>query len=206
MSFIKPMNVLYIQQELKEYERLCAEYNYSPAKEEFEDIIQFILLQQGGQSSGTMCESISERDMNFLFENFNEKMELLFEYTGGNGSGNPLTADGSAELDSAFGLAKTVAGKAINTAKAIGAGIVIGAAAAGLYIAFLFKKSKLKSSIGKELSLEMKKLDKFQEVVNLKVELAKLKGEPSPAISSYPSMTPAPPMEAPKRPGQSDEK
>ena len=52
----------------------------------------------------------------------------------------------------------------------------------------------------------MKKLDKFQEVVNLKVELAKLKGEPSPAISSYPSMTPAPPMEAPKKPGQSDKK
>lgn len=193
MSFIKPMNVLYIQQELKEYERLCAEYNYSPAKGEFEDIVQFILLQQGGQSSGTMCESISERDMNFLFENFNEKIELLLEYTGGDGSGNPLTADGSAEVDSAVGLAKTVAG-----------GIVIGAAAAGLYIAFLFKKSKLKSSIGKELSLEMKKLDKFQEVVNLKVELAKLKGEPSPAISSYPSMTPAPEMEAPKRPGQSE--
>jgi hypothetical protein len=206
MSFIKPMNVLYIQQELKEYERLCAEYNYSPAKEEFEDIVRFILLHQGGQTSGAMCESISERDMNYLFENFNEKMELLLEYKGGDGSGNPLTADGSAELDSAVGLAKTVAGKAISTAKTIGAGIVIGAAAAGLYIAFLFKKGKLKGSIAKETSLEMKKLDKFQEVVNLKIELAKLKGEPSPAISSYPSMTPAPEMEAPKRPGQSEEK
>ena len=51
-----------------------------------------------------------------------------------------------------------------------GLSVAVGAALTGLYIAFLMKRGKLKSSIGKELSLEQKKLDKFGELAKLKVD------------------------------------
>ena len=73
MMFIRPTNVLRIQEELKEFQRLCAEYNHSPAKEEFEDIVKFILLQSGS-ATGALSESVSEFDMDYLFENFKERL------------------------------------------------------------------------------------------------------------------------------------
>ena len=72
MMFIRPTNVLRIQEELKEYQRLCAEFKHSPAKEEFEDIVNFILTQSGS-ATGALSESISEKDMSYLFESFKEK-------------------------------------------------------------------------------------------------------------------------------------
>jgi hypothetical protein len=186
MMFIKPTNVLRIQEELKEYQRLFAEFKHSPAKEEFEDIVNFILTQSGS-ATGALSESISEKDMSYLFESFKEKLEPLFEAH--------VETDGEAEFDTAVGAVTSVAKKA-------GAAIVVGAATAGLYIAFLLKKGKIKGSIAKENSLEMKKIDKFQDIVDLKVELAKLKGEAIPSFSNMPTMTPAPEMEAPKKPGE----
>ncbi len=114
MMFIRPTNVLKIQEELKEYERLCAEYNHSPAKEEFEDIVKFILMHSGS-ATGALSESISESNMNYLFESFNEKMEPLLEAH--------LETDGEAEFDTAVGAVKTVA----KTAGALALGGVIGA-------------------------------------------------------------------------------
>jgi len=192
MMFIKPTNVLRIQEELKEYQRLCGEFNHSPAKEEFEDIVNFILTQSGS-ATGALSESISESDMNYLFESFKERLEPLLER--GGGGGGHIEADGEAEWDTAVGAVN-------NIAKKVGTGIVVGAATAGLYIAFLLKKGKIKGSIAKENSLEMKKIDKFQDVVDLKVELAKLKGDAIPSFSNMPTMTPAPEMEAPKKPGE----
>lgn len=187
MMFIRPTNVLRIQEELKEFQRLCAEYNHSPAKEEFEDIVKFILLQSGS-ATGALSESVSEFDMDYLFENFKERLEPLLE-------GSAIETDGEAEWDTAVGTVNSVA-------KKVGASIVLGAATAGLYIAFLFKKGKIKGSIEKEKSLEMKKIDKFQDIVDLKVELSKLKGTEVPAFANIPTMTPAPEMETPKRPGE----
>ena len=189
MMFIRPTNVLRIQEELKEFQRLCAEYNHSPAKEEFEDIVKFILLQSGS-ATGALSESVSELDMDYLFENFNERLELLLE-------GSAIETDGEAEWDTAVGTVNTVA-------KKVGASIVLGVATAGLYIAFLFKKGKIKGSIEKEKSLEMKKIDKFQDIVDLKVELSKIKGTEVPAFANIPTMTPAPEMETPKRPGEEE--
>ena len=186
MMFIKPTNVLRIQEELKEYQRLCAEFNHSPAKEEFEDIVNFILTQSGS-ATGALSESISEKDINYLFESFNEKLESLLEAH--------IETRGEEEFDTAVGAVNSVAKKA-------GAAIVVGAATAGLYIAFLLKKGKIKGSIAKEKSLEMKKIDKFQDIVDLKIELAKLKGDAIPSFSNMPTMTPAPEMEAPKKPGE----
>lgn len=186
MMFIRPTNVLKIQEELKEYQRLCAEFNHSPAKEEFEDIVKFILMQSGS-ATGALSESISEADLNFLFESFIERLEPILEAH--------VEVDGEAEWDTAVGAVN-------NITKKVGAGIVVGAATAGLYIAFLLKKGKIKGSIAKEKSLEMKKIDKFQDVVNLKVELAELKGDAIPSFSNMPTMTPAPEMETPKKPGE----
>ena len=186
MMFIRPTNVLQIQEELKEFQKLCADYNHSPAKDEFEDIVNFILLQTGS-ATGALAESITQSDMDYLFENFNEKLEPLLEAH--------LETDGEAEWDTAVGTVNSVA-------KKVGGAIVVGAATAGLYIAFLFKKGKIKGSIEKEKSLEMKKIDKFQDIVDLKVELAKLKGDAVPSFSNIPTMTPAPEMETPKKPGE----
>lgn len=196
--FMKPVNVLRVQEELKAYKNLCAQYNYSPAKDEFEDIVKFILLYHGGQGGAMLesNESVSDIDLNYLYETFMSSLslEMLNEAAKG-GNGEALEVDGEAEFDTAVGTVNTVV-------KKVGATLLVGAATAGLYIAFLFKRGKLKGSLAKEQALEMKKIDKFQEIVNLKVKLAELKDEEVPAISNIPTITPAPEMETPSRPGQ----
>ncbi len=68
------MNVLRIQEELKEYRKLCNQFKHSPAQQEFDEIVKFILLYSG---NGGMYESIEfeDSDINqYLFENFKESL------------------------------------------------------------------------------------------------------------------------------------
>lgn len=186
MSFILPMNVLRIQEELKEYRKLCNAYNYSPAKQEFEDIVNFILLHSGDgiDESVSSIEDVNESTLTYLFESFSESLEE-----------GHLENTGSDEWDSAVNAT-------VNTAKKITKGLAIGAALTGLYIAFLFKRGKIKSSLKQEHSLEMKKLDQFGELAKLKTQYAEMTGKELPKMSSQiPSMTEAPEMEKPSKPG-----
>ncbi len=177
MMFIKPTNVLRIQEELKEYQRLCAEFKHSPAKEEFEDIVKFILMQSGS-ATGALAESISESDMNFLFENFNEKLEPLLEAH--------VETDGEAEFDTAVGAVKTAA----KTAGALAIGTAVGV---GVWIAYMFKKNKVKSAIKEENAAAMQILDDYSALYQKKIQLAELEGKEMPKAEypAYPTYTPA---------------
>ena len=185
MTFITPINVLRIQEELKEYKKLCQQFEYSPAKKEFEDIVQFILLHSGDGIN----ESVNESSMDYLYESFIDRLDLQEGH---------IETDGEAEWD-------TAAGAAIGTGKKLVTGLAVGAALTGLYIAFLMKRGKLKSSIGKELSLEQKKLDKFGELAKLKVDYANKTGKELPEMSSkIPTMTEGPELEKPSKPGDKE--
>lgn len=173
MMFIKPTNVLKIQEELREYEKLCREFNHSPAKEEFDDIVKFILMQSGS-STGALSESLSERDIDYLFENFNEKLGFINEAH--------IETQGEAEFDTAVGTVKTAAKTAAGLATA-------GALGVGIWIAYMFKKSKVKSAIKEEKATAMKILDDYAKIYQKKLELAKLEGKepPKAQFPSYPS-------------------
>jgi hypothetical protein len=177
MMFIRPTNVLKIQEELKEYERLCAEFNHSPAKEEFEDIVKFILTQSGS-ATGALSESISESNMNYLFESFNEKLEPLLE------AGKYLETDGEAEFDTAVGAVKTAA----KTAGALALGGVIGA---GIWIAYMFKKGKVKGAVKQENAAAMAILDDAAALYQKKLKLSQLEGKepPKAELPGYPTYT-----------------
>jgi hypothetical protein len=188
MSFILPMNVLRIQDELKEYRKLCNAYNHSPAKQEFEDIVNFILLHSGDgiNESIKSIEDVNESTLTYLFESFNESL---------NEAGGHLENSGSEEWDSAVDAT-------VGTAKKITKGLVVGAALTALYIAFLFKRGKIKSSLKQEQALEMKKLDQFGELAKLKTQYAEMTGKEMPKMSAQmPSMSEGPEMEKPSKPG-----
>jgi hypothetical protein len=172
--FIRPTNVLRIQEELKEYQKLCSQFNHTPAKEEFEDIVKFILLQTGS-STGALSESITSSDINFLFENFNENLEFISE---------AAEVDGEAEFDTAVGAVKTAA----KTAGALALG---GTIAVGVWIAYMFKKSKVKSAVKEENAYAMKILDDYSKIYQKKLDLAKLEGKepPKATFPGYPEHT-----------------
>jgi hypothetical protein len=193
MSFILPMNVLRIQDELKEYRKLCNAYNHSPAKQEFEDIVNFILLHSGDGINESFegvesIEDINEATKTYLYIKFNESLNEK-------GGGGHLENSGEEEWNSAVDAT-------VGTAKKITKGLVIGAALTALYIAFLFKRGKIKSSLKQEQALEMKKLDQFGELAKLKTQYAEMTGKEMPKMSAQiPSMSEGPEMEKPSKPG-----
>lgn len=187
MMFVQPLNVLRVQEELKKYQELCNQYNHSPAKKEFEDIVNFILLQSG---NGTSIYESNSDTIDYLYENFVQ------------GLNEAITTDGAAEFDSA-------AGAAIGAAKSVMKGLAVGAALTGVYIAFLFKRGKLKASLDNEKKIEMDKLNSFKKIIDLSVQVAKIKGEAPPKLTSLtqPSTTEEPAMpEKPDNPASSEEK
>lgn len=189
MTFIKPINVLTIQDELKRYRELCQMYQYRPVRDEFADIVQFILLHSGNGNGGALGESIEtiqnvEQTSTFdwLYESFMEELELVTEKGGGH-----IEAGGEEEFDTTVGLVAGTAKKAVNT-------VIGGAVIAGLYINFLFKKGKLKGSIAQEGQLEMSKLNLYEKVITIGVKLAKMKGESQPKLTdlTQPALTSTP--------------
>jgi hypothetical protein len=189
MTFILPTNVLGIQNEMKHYRQLCLQYDYTPAQKEYEDIVRFILLFSGdGISESVLNESSSTLD--YLYESFIEDLEEAHS-----------EVDGEAEWD-------TAAGATINTTKNIVKGLAVGAALTGIYIAFLFKKGKIKSSLEQERKLELEKLKGFKKVVSLQVKLAELENKEIPELGNIiPSMTPpSTELEKPSAPSLNSEK
>lgn len=168
MTFIQPINVLRIQEELKKYKELCAAYQHKPVMDEFRDIVNFILLQSGGDSilgESNETETVSESTMEYLYDKFME--DLIAEAH--------MEVGGDEEWDSTVNIAAS-------SVKKVAAGIAVTAAAAGLYVAFLFKKGKLKASIAKEADLEKQKIKMFEKVAALKYKIAEIEGKEIPAL------------------------
>lgn len=186
--FIQPMNVLRIQEELKRYRELCLQFRYTPARSEFDDIVNFILLQSGsggilGESTNSIDEDLNESTSNYLFESFIETLE------GELNEAPHIETDGEGNFDTAVGLTHGYAKKGVMA--------VVGAAAlAGLYIAYLMKKGKLKASMQQEHQLEMQKLNLYEKVITIGVKLAKMKGETQPKLTdlTQPALTAEPGM------------
>lgn len=178
---MKPTNILKIQEELKEYRKLCSQYNHSPAKEEFEEIVKFILLYQGGQG-GSMLESnieISKFDSDYLYEDFLKRLNFQNENLS-----EALTADGEKEFDSAVDMARDVAGKLTAGAAGAAAGAIglatLGAISVGGWISYLFKKGKVKSAAEAEYKTAEKKLMDYIQIYKLKLKKAELEGSDPP--------------------------
>lgn len=172
--FMKPTDILKIQEELKEYRRLCVNYGYVPDRNEFDEIIKFLLLNQGGQG-GAMMESVVsdwktiDPGVDYLYKNLNKEINEEIE------------AGGSQFFDSAMDT--------VRSSSNIAVGLVAGTAlVAGLWIAYMFKKSKVKSSIKNELSVAMDILDDYSTIYKKKLELAKLEGRdlPKASMPEYP--------------------
>ena len=85
--------------------------------------------------------------------------------------------------------------------KAAAAGALVGAAATGMFVQFLFKKGKVKKMVQKELDAELQKLAKYQKLYDLKKDLAKKKGE-NPSAVEFPTMAQGPELEPVPEPKQ----
>ena len=148
--------------ELNEFVVLCKKYNYTPSKNDFDDIIRFILLQSGSGST-TLCESYEINPfklLSHLYESyeFNESDVI-----------NEDELSGEKDFDSATGTVTT-------GVKAAAAGAAVGALAVGAFISYLFKRGKIKKMVKAELEAELNKLKGWNELADLRNKLAKLEG------------------------------
>lgn len=170
MKLISPTEYSLLSDELNEFVAICNRYNYKPAKEEFQDIINFLLLFQSGTT--TLCESSL---VDFLYE---EKLSLITEESN-------TTYDPKGDTESATGLAIAGASTAVAAVTAATIGV-------GMFIQYLFKKGKVKAAAAKEGDTMMKKLEPFNTIYQKKKELAALKGETFDGIGKLPGITEAP--------------
>ncbi len=158
------MNVLRIQEELKEYRKLCNQFKHSPAQQEFDEIVKFILLYSG---NGGMYESVEFEDPTinkYLFENFKEGLN---EFEAGGDTASTAIKAGS---DAVKGAATMAA---------------FGAEQIGTWITYFFKKGKVKKFGEKEFQLSTKLLDEYSQIYKLKTKKAELEGKESPK-ADYP--------------------
>jgi hypothetical protein len=167
MNFIMPSQILEVQNELKEYRDLCTANRFKPSKEEFNDIVKFILLYQGGTT--TLCESTSTLD--YLYENF---YETLNEKGGGDDVDGTLAFDYL--LKNTAQLAGMVAGGAASAASSI-----------GQYISYLFKRGRIAKQVSKEEKEANKILDFAIQIYKLKLQKSELEGSDTPPKANFPA-------------------
>jgi hypothetical protein len=136
-----------LKDELNEYITLCNRYNFVPTRDEFQDIINFLLLFSGGDT--TICESIL---LNDLYESSLQLIEEASSY------------DPGKDLESILG------------AGAAGVAALVGLGTSA-WISYFFKKSKVKKSIKAEIEKEMDKLKEYELLNKLIEKKAKLEGK-----------------------------
>jgi hypothetical protein len=190
MKLIYPNEYSDLRSELNEFVILCKSQNYRPVKEDFNEVIKFLLLNH--TAVGHMCESFESNPdsiTNHLFESFTEDIESIDEYTAFKGDSE---YDNKADFDTATGLVKT-------GAMVAGGAAIAGAATAGMYVVYLFKKGKIKKLVQKELDAEMNKLGQYKKLAAMRKKLGQLKGEAA-AKTEFPGMASAPEMkDAPEK-------
>jgi hypothetical protein len=166
MKLISPVEYSVLSDELNEFVTLCNKYNYRPSKDEFQEIINFLLLFQSG--TATLCES-------YLLDSLYEEKVNLFETTY-----NP-----EKDTESAAGIVKAAGAAAVG-------GLAAATIGTGMFIQYLFKKGKVKSTVQKEADSMMKKLEPYKVIYQKRKELAQLKGETFDGIGKLPGVTEAP--------------
>jgi hypothetical protein len=166
MKLISPIEYSALSDELNEFVTICNRYNYRPSKDEFQEIINFLLLFQSG--TATLCES-------YLLDSLYEEKVNLFETTY-----NP-----EKDYESVTGIVGTAV-------KATGAAALAGAIGVGMFVQYLFKKGKIKAAAAKEGDAMMKKLEPFKTIYQKRKQLASLKGEDFDGIGKLPGITDPP--------------
>lgn len=161
MKLITPQEYSMLKDELNEYVTLCNRYNFVPTRDEFQDIINFLLLFSGGDT--TICESVLLDDL------YESSIQLIED-----------SYDPGKDTDSAIGLVGNVAAGAAGVAALVG----LGTAA---WIVYLFKKSKVKKSVKAETEKEMDKLKEYELLNKLIEKKAKLEGRDTWNIE-YPAL------------------
>lgn len=151
--FVHPINVLKIQQELKAYQKQYQDFENSPAREEFQNIINYILLQSG---DGGLYESVKADPTieDYLYRDFLNRL---------NEEGH-LETDPAELLDLTSGLATA------------------GGLALAIWVYYKAKSGKVKSLIKKERQISTEIIDEYINLHNKKVELAKLEGRDEPKM------------------------
>jgi hypothetical protein len=148
--FVSPLNVIRLQQDLKEYELLCKKFRYTPAKKEFEDIAQFILLHSGNGTG--IYESFSyETVENYLYENFIHKLN---EFEAGGDTAQTAANLGAEALSADKFRVKEV----------------------GKSIIYFIKSSAVKKPVQKIYDESINLLGEYNKIYDLKVKKAKLEG------------------------------
>lgn len=155
--FVQPINVLKVQQELKEYQKRYLAFNSSPAREEFQNIINHILLHSGDGSG--LYESFKSDPTieDYLYERF---IEPLREAKGRSSEGEYAEAD----PDLVAGILKQGTSDSLK------------------WIKFISVIGKIRSSIKKEKEASMEILDQYIALYNKKSELARLQGREDPDL------------------------
>lgn len=138
-----------IRTELNEYMVICNTYNYIPTKEDFTDIVNFILLYNNG--GATLCESTNNNIIDRLYESYDLNEE---------GSYNS-----EKEFDTAVGAVNSIA-------KGVGLGLL----ATGAYVAYLFKKVKVMVSVAKEKKIIKNRIKNYEKLHQLKLKKWELEG------------------------------
>lgn len=167
MNILTPEQFVDLTDELNEFVVLCRDYNYTPRKDEFDEMIKFILLYHGGGASH-LCESYENNKFNLL--------DNLYENYGFD-INEATISDPEADYDSAVGTATSAVKGAAKGAAAVAGLAVGGIIGVGAYIKYLFKKSKVKKSISKEFDIEKRKLDGWIKLQELKNKLSELKSK-----------------------------
>jgi hypothetical protein len=155
-----------LREELNEFVVICNNYKYTPTKDEFDDVIRFILLQSGS-GSATLCESYEINPfniLNYLYESYGFSEENCI---------NEEAYDPQKDTESAVGLVVAAGGAAA-------AGVAGAAIGIGKWIQYLFKKKKAKKACAKELDAEVSKIQMgWNKLAGLKKKLSALTGETS---------------------------
>jgi len=138
-----------IRTELNEYMVICNTYNYIPTKEDFTDIVNFILLYTNG--GATLCESLEDSN---LIDRLYESYEL-----------NEGSWDTEKEFDTAVG-----------SVNAIAKGAVIGLIGTAAYVAYLFKKVKVMINVAKEKKIIKNRIKNYEKLHKLKIKKWELEG------------------------------
>ena len=166
MKLIKQSTYSYLQNELNEFVVLCKSQNYRPIKDDFDDIIKFLLLYQSGTT--TLCESV-EVD-SFLIDYLYES--LVIER-----GGDEDHIDREQVYDDAVDAAGKAAKTAVAGAAGAGALALTGVKGVSSWISYLFKKGKVTKAVNDELSIELERLKEYEQLYQIKVKKWKLEGE-----------------------------
>ena len=186
MKLLSKQEFVLLRSEISEYINLCNEHNYTPSKADIKDIIEFSIDSEPNLSSISESYQI---DPEFIVNHIYESYEL--DEAGFRGDSE---YDNTKDFESAVGAVKVGANMAMDAVK-FGAGLAF--AGSVILIGYMFKRGKVRSLVKQELDSELKKLQGYQSLYQLKRKLSDLKGEAVGKVA-FPTMATGPELEQPQ--------